>query len=69
MTALRRPVTRVVDFGRGPVAITMTPDGLFTFREKGRRKTFAVPIARAFVEAVGRTIAAERASRKRGGRQ
>lgn len=68
MTALKKPVTRMVDFGRGPVAITMTPDGLFTFREKGRRKVFAVPIAKAFVEAVGRTVAAERAIRKRGAR-
>ena len=64
MTALSKPVTRVVDFGRGPVAITMTPDGLFTFREKGRRKVFAVPIAAAFVQAVGRSIASERAARK-----
>ena len=64
MTALRKPVTRVVDFGRGPVAITMTPDGLFTFREKGRRKVFAVPIASAFVQAVGRSIAADKAARK-----
>jgi hypothetical protein len=64
MTALRKPVTRVVDFGRGPVAITMSPDGLFTFREKGRRKVFAVPIAATFVQAVGRTVAAEKAARR-----
>lgn len=64
VTALHKPVTRVVDFGRGPVAITMTPDGLFTFREKGRRKVFAVPIAAAFVAAVGRSVAAEKAARK-----
>jgi hypothetical protein len=64
VTALHKPVTRVVDFGRGPVAITMRPDGLLTFREKGRRKVFAVPIAAAFVQAVGRSVAAERVARK-----
>lgn len=64
MTPLRKPVTRVIDFGRGPVAVTMHPDGLLTFREKGRRTVFAVPIAAAFVQAVGRAVAA----RKRGAR-
>ena len=64
MTPLRKPVTRVMDFGRGPVAITMHPDGLLTFREKGRRKVFAIPIAAAFVQAIARALAAEKAARK-----
>ena len=65
MTPLRKPVTRWVDFGRGPVAVTLDPSGLLTFREKGRRTTFAVPIGAAFVQAVGRSLAAKRAARRR----
>ena len=68
MTKLSKPVTRVVDFGRGPVAVTLQPDGLITFREKGRRKVFAVPLSAAFVQAVGRAVTAERAAKKRGAR-
>jgi hypothetical protein len=66
MTTLRKPVTRVIDFGRGPVAVTMDPSGLITFREKGRRTVFAVPMGATFVQAVGRSLAAKRAARKRG---
>ena len=65
MTALRKPVTRWVDFGRGPVAVTLDPSGLITFREKGRRTVFAVPIGATFVQAVGRSLAARKAARKR----
>src|SRR3990172_291187 len=40
MTSLRKPVTRVVDFGRGPVAVTMDPSRLIPFRHK-RGRTLA----------------------------
>lgn len=66
MTALRKPVTRWVDFGRGPVAVTLDPSGLITFREKGRRTVYAMPLGATFVQAVGRAIAARKAERKRG---
>jgi hypothetical protein len=64
MTKLTREVTRVVDFGRGPVAITLHPDGLVIFREKARRTRFALPIGAAYVQAVGRYVSAQRAARK-----
>jgi hypothetical protein len=59
MTILNKPVTRIVDLGRGPVAVTLTTAGdvpVIRFREKGRRKTFDLPLAAAFVEAVGRSV-------------
>lgn len=68
MTPLRRPVTRVVDFGRGPVAVTMDPSGLFTFRHKRGRTVYAVPIGAAYVNAVARAVALRKATRKRGAR-
>lgn len=58
-TPLDKPVTRVVDFGRGAVSVTLTSAGdvpVIRFREKGRRVTFDLPLAAAFVEAVGRTL-------------
>lgn len=68
MTSLLKPVTRVVDFGRGPVAVTLRPDGLIVFRHKRGRKAFAVPIGAVYVNAVARAVSSERAARKRGAR-
>lgn len=65
MTPLNKPVTRVVDFGRGPMAITLHPAGLITFRKKGTRTMYAVPIGATFVQAVGRYLAEKKANRKR----
>lgn len=59
MTKLARSVTRMVDFGRGPVAVTLTTAGdipIIRFREKGRHTTFDLPLAAAFVQAVGRAV-------------
>ena len=64
MTRLSRAVTRMVDFGRGPVAVTLHPDGLVIFREKGRRTRFSLPIGAVFAQAVGRAVALERDARK-----
>ena len=63
MTQLERTVTRMVDFGRGPVAVSLTTAGdvpIIRFREKGRHKTFDLPLAAVFVQAVGRAINKER---------
>jgi hypothetical protein len=65
VTPLRKPVTRQVDFGRGPVAVTLDPSGLITFRERRRRTVFAIPIGAAFVSAVGWALATKRAKRLR----
>lgn len=64
MTKLVRPVTRWIDFGRGPIAITLQPDGMISFREQRRRVKFFLPIGAAFVEAVGRAVAAEREAKR-----
>ena len=66
MTPLRKPVTRVVDFGRGPVAVTLWPSGLITFREKGRRAVYAAPLSRVFIQAVDAAVSARRAAKARG---
>jgi len=63
-TRLTKPITRVVDFGRGPVAVTLRPDGLIAFREKRRRVEFYLPIGAAFIQAVARAVAAEKAAKK-----
>lgn len=60
MTPLDRPVSRVVDLGRGPVTVTLTTAGdvpVIRFREKGRHTSFDLPLATAFVQAVGRAVA------------
>ena len=64
MTPLRKAVSRRVDFGRGPVTVTLDPSGLIVFRERGRRTVFALPIGAAFAAAVGRAVSAEKAARK-----
>lgn len=64
MTRLSKPVTRWVDFGRGPVAVTLDPSGLITFREKGRRASYAIPLSVVFVRAVVQATEASKAERK-----
>ena len=49
MTDLRRPVRRRVSLPRGPVSVTLYPDGRIGFREHKRRTEFALPLARVFV--------------------
>jgi hypothetical protein len=64
VTRLTKAVARVVDFGRGPVVVTLHPDGMISFREHRRRLRFYLPIGAAFVEAVGRHVSAERAAKR-----
>jgi hypothetical protein len=59
-TPCDRPVIRKVDFGRGPVWVTLTSAGdvpIIRFRDKGRREYFALPLAAVYVQAVGRAVA------------
>ena len=51
-TLLRKAVARAVELPRGPVVVTLYPDGLITFREKRRRKEYPLPLASLFVRAV-----------------
>lgn len=65
MTTLKKPVTRVVDFGRGKIALTLHPDNIITFRHHRGRKRFAVEIGQVFVLAVGKAVAAARAEKRK----
>lgn len=59
MTSLDKPVSRMVDFGRGPVCVTLTSAGdvpVIRFRDKGRHVTFDLPLSAAYVQAVGRAV-------------
>lgn len=60
MTPLTKPVTRRVDFGRGKIAVTLTPDNLITFRYHKGRKVFAISIGEAFVKAVAKSVPARK---------
>mgnify|MGYP001560780131 CR=1 FL=1 len=63
MKTLEKPVSRMVEFGRGQVAITLTSAGdvpVITFRHKGSRTTFTLPLAAAYAQAVGRTVAQQK---------
>ena len=68
MTPLRRNLSRVSSasvFSRGryrPVVVILEPPGtLLGLRLKGERRTYHLPLAWCFCEAVRRTVAAERA--------
>jgi len=68
MTTLRRNLSRVSSasvFSRGryrPVVVILEPPGtLLGLRLKGERRTYHLPLAWCFCEAVRRTVAAERA--------
>ena len=68
MTTLRRHLRRVSSaavFSRGryrPVVVILEPPGtLLGLRLKGERRTYHLPLAWCYTEAVRRTVAAERA--------
>ena len=68
MTTLRRNLSRVSSasvFSRGryrPVVVILEPPGtLLGLRLKGERRTYHLPLAWCYTEAVRRTVAAERA--------
>jgi hypothetical protein len=51
---LKKPLSRtvVVDAGRLALVVTLSPAGLLTFREKGCRRSYDLPVYRAFRIAV-----------------
>jgi hypothetical protein len=49
MTELRKPVRRRLTLPRGPVSVTLYPDGTIGFREPRRRCEYRLPLARVFV--------------------
>lgn len=63
-TPLRKPVSRRADLPRGPVIVTLRPDGLIEFREHRRRKTFVLPLAAVFLRAVDAEVAREKAEKR-----
>jgi len=65
MTALTKPVTRTARLVRGVIHVTLHPDGRIEFRERGRRKSFALDLNALFARAVAAAVASERAERKR----
>lgn len=65
MTKLTKPVTRTAALKRGPIHITLDPAGLLIFRERGRRKTFALDLSVLFAKAVAAAVDSERSTRKR----
>jgi hypothetical protein len=54
MTTLIKPLTRRVnaDQGRVPLAITIHPNGLISFREKGARKSYTISAMTCYALAV-----------------
>ena len=72
MTTLRRHLRRVSSasvFSRGryrPVVVILEPPGtLLGLRLKGERKTYYLPLAWCFCEAVRRTVAAEKSAKRK----
>jgi len=72
MTTLRRNLSRVSSasvFSRGryrPVVVVLEPPGtLLGLRLKGERKTYHLPLAWCYTEAVRRTVAAEKAANRK----
>jgi len=64
MTDLLKLVRRRVRLPRGPVSVTLYPDGTIGFREHKRRVEFRVPLARVFVLAADAYQQQQRAERK-----
>lgn len=64
MTNLTKPVTRRTRMPRGPVSVTLTPDGRIGFRQHRHRKTHWLPLSRVFVWAVEATIADEKRAKR-----
>ena len=76
MTGLHRLYRRESSasvFSRGryrPVVVVLEPPGvLLGLRLKGERKTYYLPLAWCFCEAVRRTVAAERAAKQQAKRK
>ena len=72
MTTLRRHLRRVSSaavFSRGryrPVVVILEPPGiLLGLRLKGERRTYHLPLAWCYTEAVRRTVAAEKAANRK----
>ena len=72
MTTLRRHLRRVSSaavFSRGryrPVVVILEPPGiLLGLRLKGEHKTYHLPLGWCYTEAVRRTVAAERAAKRK----
>ena len=63
-TPLRKPVSRRVDLPRGPVVVTLLPEGLVSFRERGRRTSFTLPLSAVFLRAVDAEIARKKAEKR-----
>ncbi len=55
MTTLSKPVTREVKFHnvKRPVMVTLDPDLVLRFREKGTRTEYVLPLQTAFIAAIG----------------
>lgn len=64
MTDLRKPIRRRVQLPRGPVSVTLYPDGTIGFREHGRRVEYRLTLARVFVLAADAHQQSERDARK-----
>lgn len=64
MTDLRKPVRRRLTLPRGPVSVTLYPEGLIGFRERGRHTEYKLPLARVFVWAADAYQQQQRAERK-----
>jgi hypothetical protein len=62
-TPLKKSIGRLVSLPRGPVHVTLHADGLVSFREKGRRKSFTLPLSSVFLRAVDAEVAREKAER------
>ena len=76
MTTLRRNLSRVSSasvFSRGryrPVVVILEPPGtLLGLRLKGERRTYHLPLAWCFCEAVRRTVATEKAAKQQAKRK
>jgi hypothetical protein len=64
VTDLRKPVSRRTQLPRGPVVVTLYPDGTIGFRQIRHRVEYRLPLARVFVMAADAHQQTERAMRK-----
>lgn len=64
MTRLMRAVRRVIDLGRGPVAVTLYPDGHIGFRPRRHRTEFRLPLGSVMVRAVDAHVQQAKAERR-----
>ncbi len=52
MTTCKKPTSRVVSTHLGEIVITIHPNGLLTFREKGSRRSYDLSVLTAYRIAV-----------------